>query len=249
VLSQGADAELTIQGENPYPITSPTNTFDELVPGASITVNAVTTSPVTVSTERDVDSVTEKVGELVAKLNEILTRIADSTKNQPGGDRTVLQGNREARRAADQLRNSIVAPVNATSLSAVGLAGLELTREGTLNFSEDAFREKLLDDPEALTELFADTAATGQAGVLDRLVAAAEAASSAGSGYLFTAGEASDRRIDDYGRQIDDYERRLEAREVSLRRTFANLEVALGSLQQQSGYLAAQLGSLGGLAS
>jgi flagellar hook-associated protein 2 len=107
----------------------------------------------------------------------------------------------------------------------------------------------LLDDPELLTELFTDSSGIGQPGVLDRLVTAAEGAASAGTGYLFTAGEASERRIDDFGRQIDDYERRLEGRELALRRTFANLEVALGTLQQQSGYLAAQLGSLGGLAS
>jgi flagellar hook-associated protein 2 len=245
VLSQGADAVLTVEGDNPFTITSPTNTFNEVVPGVSVTVQSVTTSPVTVSTERDVDTVTQKVSELVTKLNEILTRIAENTSNQPGAERSVLQGNREARRAADQLRNALVSPVDGNALSAVGLAGVQLTRSGTLTFNEDVFRERLLDDPEVLSELFSDRSGIGAAGVLDRLVKAAEAAGSAG-GYLFTAGEASDRRIDDFGRQIDGYERRLVAREAALRRTFANLEVALGNLQQQSGYLAAQLGTLGG---
>ena len=79
-----------------------------------------------------------------------------------------------------------------------------------------------------------------------RLALSGEQATTVGEGYLYTAGEAADRRIDDYGRQIDAFERRLELRESTLRRTYANLEVALGGLQQQSGWLASQVASLGG---
>jgi flagellar hook-associated protein 2 len=249
-LSVGTDAELTIQGDQPFTITSSTNTFDQLLPGVSVTVNAVTDSPVTVSTERDVEAVSGSVGELVTKMNEILTRIAEATANQPNSARSVLQGHREARSVADQLRNALVAPLEGNALSSVGVVGIELTRDGKLEFDAAEFSQALQSDPEALTALFADrssgTAPGAEPGVLDRLVGAAEAAASVGSGTLYTATQAAERRIEDYGRQIDAYERRLELREASLRRTYANLEVALGGLQQQSSYLASQLASLGG---
>ncbi len=249
VLSSGTDAELTVQGENPFTIVSPTNTFGELLPGVIVTVNAVTDTPVTVTTERDVEAVTESVGELVTKMNEILSRIATSTRNDPNGDRSPLQGNREARRAADQLRSAFVAPLEGNAFTSIGVVGIELTREGTLTFDEQRFADAFASDATALTELFAVRAAgegTERLGALDRLIQVAERATAVGEGYLYTAGEAAERRIDDYGRQIEAFERRLELRESTLRRTYANLEVALGGLQQQSGWLAAQLTSLGG---
>ncbi len=250
VLSQGTDAELTLQGDNPFTIVSSDNTFEEILPGVAVTVNAVTDTPVTVSTERDVETVTESVNELVTKLNEIMSRIATSTSNQPDATRSVLQGNRAARQAAEELRNAFIAPMEENSLTSVGFVGIELTREGTLNFNQDRFKEAFLKDPSSLTDLFASRAATGdetsELGALDRLVEAAESMTAVGEGYLYTAAQAAERRIDDYGRQIDNFERRMEIRESTLRRTYANLEVALGGLQQQSGYLASQLGSLGG---
>ena len=247
VLSNGTDAQLTVQGENPLTITSSDNTFEDLLPGVAITVNSVTTTPVTVSTERDVDAVTESVNELVTKLNEVIGRISASTANEPGAGRAVLQGNREARKAAEELRSAFTAPMDGNPLTSVGFVGIELTREGTLNFNQDKFKAALATDPNALTELFAnrEVGAT-ELGALDRLIEAAEVATKVGQGYLFTAAQAAERRIDDYGRQLESLERRLELRESTLRRTYANLEVALGGLQQQSGYLSQQLSSLGG---
>lgn len=251
-LSTGSDAELTIQGDNPLTITSSTNTFDELLPGVTVTVNATTDTPVTVSTERDIDAVTESVGELVTKMNELLERIKTSTANDPDGERAVLQGNRDARRAADDLRAALVSPTEDNELTSVGFVGIELTREGTLNFNEQKFKDAFTSNPTALSDLFTSGSldvSDAELGALDRLVQAAEAATTVGEGYLYTAGESAERRIDDYQRQIDSFERRLELRESTLRRTYANLEVALGGLQQQSSYLASQLGSLGGGAS
>lgn len=248
-LTAGQDAILTVKGDDPtndLTITSSDNTFEDLLPGVTVTVNDVTDGPVTVSTETDVEAITESVDELVTKLNDLFSRIASSTANNPDGQRTVLQGNREARRASDQLRNALVGPVEDNAFTSVGLAGIELTRDGTLTFDKAAFAEALASDPDSLSALFTDPTGTGQPGALDRLITASEAATSVGSGYLYTAGEAADQRIDDYGRQIDAFERRLEIRESTLRRTYANLEVALGGLQQQSSWLASQLATLGG---
>ncbi|MCP3989788.1 MAG: flagellar filament capping protein FliD [Actinomycetia bacterium] len=247
VLSEGTDAELTVQGDNPFSITSSTNTFEDLLPGVAVTVNAITTSPVTISTARDTESVTDSVEEMVTKLNDVLGRIATSTSNQPGAARSVLQGHQEARRVADQLRTALVGAVDGNELGSVGIVGIELTREGTLTFNRDKFTEALTSDPEAMTSLFSDRTSSATAGVLDRLIEAADSAASTGDGVLYTATQASERRIEDYGRQIDAVERRLELRESTLRRTYANLEVTLGGLQQQSGYLASQLSSFGGV--
>lgn len=247
-LSTGTDAELTIQGDTPYTVTSSTNTFSSLLPGVTVTVNDTTTGPVTISTEPDVETLSTKLEELVTTMNDLFTRIETSTNNDPDAERSVLQGNREARRAADEIRNAFSAAMEDNPFTAVSLVGFELTREGTFTFDADEFAQALASDPDSLQALFTDRTGEPDAelGAFDRLVEAAEAAASTGDGYLYTAGETADRQIDQYNRQIDSYERRLELREETLRRTYANLEVALGGLQSQSQWLAGQLNSLGG---
>ncbi|MDH4077199.1 MAG: flagellar filament capping protein FliD [Acidimicrobiia bacterium] len=244
-LSAGSDAEITITGANPYTVSSSTNTFSNLLPGVDVTVNALTDTAVTVSTEHDHDAVAAKVEELVKKLNDVNARIAKATANVPGADRSILQGSRETRRAAEALRGALVAPVDESSLSSVGVVGVELAKDGTINFDKAKFTEALKNNPAELTKLFTSGTANGGTGALDRMVAAVDSATKVGEGYLYTAAEANDKRIDDYGRQIDAYETRLTQREAALRRTYANLEVALSTLQKQSSNLAAQLGSIG----
>ncbi len=248
VLSAGSDAELTIQGDTPFTVSSDTNTFESLLPGVTVTVKAVTTDPVTVTTEPDLEATSEAVSELVTKLNEFFTRVDDSTRNEPDSARTVLQGNREARRAANEIRRAFTESVDGNTLSSAGFVGIELTREGTLQFDAARFKELLASDATTLTSLFADRTGTGEPGILDRVVDSADAATSVGEGYLYTAGETMDLLIEDYQRQIEAFERRMEIREATLRRTYANLEVSLGGLQQQSQWLASQLGTLGGQA-
>ncbi len=251
VLADGSDAELTIDGVNPFTVTSTDNTFDGLLPGVTITVNDVTAGPVTVTTERDTETVATKVDEFITTFNTLLTRIADATRNDPDGQRTVLQGNREARRAADQLRSTFFEGMDDHPLTSVGLVGIELTRDGAITFNQDAFAQALVDGATDVMSLFIDpTSGTGVdavPGAFDRLIETAEAMASTGDGLLYTSAESSDRVIADYDRQIEAYERRLEAREEYLRRVYANLEVALGGLADQSAYLQSQISQLSSL--
>ncbi|MEM7342591.1 MAG: flagellar filament capping protein FliD [Actinomycetota bacterium] len=250
-LSNGSDAELTVNGLNPFTVTSTDNTFDSILPGVTITVHDVTAAPVTVTTDRDVDGVAEKVGEVVTKMNELLTRISDSTRNDPEGERTVLQGNREARRSADLLRNSLFEAMDDHPLTSVGLVGIELTREGAITFNAEEFKQALISQPADVQSLLIDPTggideATAAPGAIDRMITMAEQLTATGEGMLYTAAESASQRVEDFGRQIEAFERRLELREENLRRTYANLEVALGGLRDQSAYLASQLPTLQG---
>lgn len=248
-LTEGTDAVLTVEGTNPYSISSATNSFTDVLPGIDLSVSQVTTDPVTVSISRDTAYVAGKVSELVDQVNSLVGRITNSTKSDPGGTRSVLQGNRSARTASDHIRNAMIRPVDSSSFGSLGAVGIELERDGTLTFDESKFLETLRDDPEEVTRLFAQATGTeGEDGILDRLVSAADGASSFGDGYLYTAAESAGNRIEDFSDQIDKYEIRLELREQSYRRTYANLEVLLGEMQRQSSSLGAQLGSLGGTA-
>ncbi len=246
-LTEGTDAELTVEGLNPYTITSSSNDFNGVLPGLDVAVSEVTMDPVTVSISRDTEFVAEKVSSLIDKVNELIARVDKATKSDPDGPRSVLRGNRSARFAGTRMTDAMIRPVESSSFGSLGSVGVEIERSGNLKFDKEKFLQALKDDPEELTRLFAQPVGQqGEEGVLDRLVVAAEAAASFGDGYLYTAAESAGNRIENFSDQIDAYEIRLELKEQTYRRTYANLEVLLGDMQRQSSQLGAQLGSLGG---
>lgn len=243
-LVEGRDAEIEFQGTNPYSITSSANTFEDVMPGIDITVSRPTTTPVTVTVGEDNEAQADSIEEIVTAINEFLGRADTATAANPGGDPGMLFGNSAVRRTRDALLQAVTAGIDASSFEAASLVGISVTREGRLEFDRAEFIEASQTDRDELERLFAAPDETGEPGILDRIVAAAEEATATGSGRLWSEAEATKSRIEGWGDQIDAYEVRFERREAALRRQYAALEVALGGLQEQSAYLAGQLASL-----
>ncbi len=245
-LTQGADARITFDGLNPYSITSSTNTFSEIMPGVNVTVSEVTTTPVTIGVERDFEQMADSIGALVEQFNELKNTMASATKVDPAlSSQGPLAFNTNVRRSEQGLVRAFVDPVDASALSAPSLVGISLQRDGTLVFDRDKFIDNATNDLDGLTRMFTAPAEDGaEAGVLDRLVAAAEQASDFGTGLLSTAEDTEKARIEAFSTQIEAFEGRFERKEASLRKLYANLEVAIGNLNSQSNWLAGQLGSL-----
>mgnify|MGYP002630078439 CR=1 FL=1 len=242
-LTEGADAQITFAGLNPYSITSTSNTFVGLMPGVDVTVSETSVTPVTITVEHDYEQIADSVSALVDQFNALKTKMAASTRVDPGlAQQVPLAFNGNVRRAEQSMLRAIVDPVSASSFEAPSIAGIELQRDGTLTFDRDKFLEAAKTDIGELTALFS----TGDegTGLLDRLVAAADEASAFGTGLLSSAQESEKSRIESFTEQIDSYESRLERKEEQLRKIYANLEVALGTLSNQGNWLAGQLGSL-----
>ncbi len=243
-LVTGRDAEIELQGDNPYSITSAGNTFDDLFPGVDVTVTEPTTGPVTVTVGEDNEAVADSIEEIVTAINEFLTRADTATAANPGADPAILFGNSAVRRTRDSILQAFAAGVDASSFGSASMAGISVTREGKLEFDRAEFIDASESDREELARLFTDPGGADEPGVLDRLISAADSATSVGSGRLWSEAEATKTRIEQWGDQIDAYEVRFERKEAALRRQYAALEIALGGLQEQSSYLAGQLASL-----
>ncbi len=245
-LTEGSDARITFDGLNPYSITSSTNSFADIMPGVNVTVSEVSTTPITVGVERDFEQIADSIGALVDQFNEIKSTMAAATRVDPSlTTQAPLAFNTNVRRSEQGLVRAFVDPVAASALSAPSLVGVSLQRDGTLVFDRDKFIDNATNDLDGLTRMFTAPAEDGaEAGVLDRLVAAAEQASDYGTGLLSTAEDTEKARIEAFSAQIDAFEGRFERKEISLRKLYANLEVAIGNLNSQSNWLAGQLGSL-----
>ena len=243
-LVTGRDAQIEIQGDNPYAITSTSNTFSDLMPGVDVTVTEPTTGAVTVTVGEDNEAQADAVAEIVEAINSFLERADTATAANPGADPGMLFGNSAVRRTRDAILRAVTDGVSSSTFEAASLAGITVTDDGRLEFDRAEFIEASETDRNELERLFVAPTGETDLGVLDRIVQAAEEATATGSGRLWSEAEATKSRIERWGDQIDAYEKRFEIREATLRRQYAALEVALGALSEQSSYLAGQLASL-----
>jgi flagellar hook-associated protein 2 len=243
-LTEGRDARVVVDGINPYTITSASNTLTDLLPGVDVTLRRATADTVRVDVQKNHEATADRVGALVSHLNAVLAKLDSASKASPdAAQRGLLVGSSELRRARQELVSALTREVGGV-LDAVGNIGIAMQRDGTIGFDRDRFVAADRADSRAIQNLFVGAVGDLGDGVVDRLVNAATAASSATSGYLKVAEDGARARIEDFTRQIEDLERRYAAKELYYRRMFSSLETMLGSLQSQSNWLAGQLGSL-----
>ncbi|SNS49939.1 flagellar hook-associated protein 2 [Geodermatophilus saharensis] len=241
-LRQGKDAKITLgDATSPLPITSATNTFTGVIPGGTLTVTREDATPVTVDVSADPDAVAAKVQAFVDAANAALGEIAKHSAN--GKDSTaVLRGDSNLRRLSDQI---LTAVSDAVGEDSPGVAGVQLTRDGKVQFTKDRFLTRLQADPAALQRLFTDTEATdGADGVATRVQTLAKQLTNVTTGSLTLLARGRDDLAKDIETRIADWDLRLAARKEALTRQFTAMETALSSLKQQSSWLAGQLSSL-----
>jgi flagellar hook-associated protein 2 len=147
-LGIGADA-LTIERSS--------NTIDDLVPGASVTLKRVSDDPVTVTTSRDVDGGVKAVKEYVDALNGVIKTISDLSKADPAsGTGGVLSGDATARQLLTNLRSAANAPLGTSfgEFNSAHQIGIEVDRYGVVTLDETKLRTALEADFDAVGRLF-----------------------------------------------------------------------------------------------
>ncbi len=161
VTTAAQDAVLDVGG---IAVTRSSNTIDDLVDGVTITLKDVTTSPVTVGVARDVDGIASKTKALVDLLNGALGEVKLRTAyNAETNQRSSLTGDATARSLAQSLTSAMSNAVGSSALGSVGLAGIELGRDGTFKFDEAKFKAAYAADPAAVETLLTggSTASSG----------------------------------------------------------------------------------------
>ncbi len=234
-LTPGADTVLHLgTGAAAFDVTSSTTSVTGLLPGVTITaLKQDPASPVTINVVSDSNGMADKMAEMVAQANSVLSFIDKNSTydlvNKTGG---VLVGDGMGR----DLRAQITDAVIGTSSSTPSLSGVSVARDGAITFDKAVFLAAYAKDPTTVTATM--TAMSQQ------LADVATEASSPTSGYLTT-------RITDekdsgagYVKQITAFEEKMTLRQDALKRQYAALEVMLGNLKTQSEWLAGQLNSL-----
>lgn len=157
------DAQLTVGG---ITVTRSSNTIDDLVDGATVTLHRETTRPVTVTAERDIDGAVGAVEDYVDAINNTLKLIAEQTAYDPETKESgPLQGQQAASSLAMSLRTAVSTPIDGLEGTAglAGSVGIGTTRDGLLTFDEAVARQAFTDDFDGTARTLARSGSTTDA--------------------------------------------------------------------------------------
>jgi flagellar hook-associated protein 2 len=275
--TKGADAKLTIGGDPNDPtvqgftVTSASNTFNDVLPGLSITVTKKQTDPVTVGVANDSAAVADKVAALVEAAQGALSEIQGATaaKTATNPIAGVLPGDAVLRGMAQSILSAVAG--GAGDLGSLSAVGVNLDKSGTLSFDREKFLAEFEKDPVKTQAYFdaykevphakakPDTFDPGwdTADGLARKLQAISVQATEGillptdqegtvkQGTLAGIITRRNETIKGLNDQVAEWDNRLELRRENLQRQFSGLEVALSKMQSQSSWLAGQLASLG----
>jgi flagellar hook-associated protein 2 len=234
-------------------ITSPTNTFANVLEGVTLTVTKADTpavgsnpssptfveAPVTVDVKKDADGIAAKISALVDAANAARSEAKSLTAMDPTTKaKGRLYGDSGVRALVDRVRAAIV-----DGDAEVGLAGVSVARDGTISFDKAKFLERLAKEPAKVE------AALGKDGMAGRLHQLADEvsrpeASTGGAGLITSGIKSREGQITNLKDGIANWDVRLAAKEKMLQRQYTALETALGKAKSQGSWLAGQLASL-----
>ena len=226
-----ADARFSVAG---LELTSSSNVVDDVLPGVTLNLRAVTEAPVELSVGRDAEATREALEEFITAYNAMIDLSASlSSFNVETGQRSALAGDSTLRGIRGALPNALGAETGAL-WNAVEL-GLRSDDTGKISLDEEAFAARLAEDtPEALASLrgFGDVLAQNIRGYTEA------------GGILAIRTESMQASLRSIDVRRDQLDRRMESYEQRLVRQFAALDQMVAQMQSTSSFLASQLANL-----
>lgn len=164
------DARLVVDGLTYY---RDSNTVTDLVEGVTLSLKAVSSSPVTVKVQVDTEHALDKIREFIGRYNEVLDHLAQHTAiDAKRGTRGVLALEPVYADLPSQLRLRLAARVGSQAAGTpdtLSVLGIKAGQDGRLSIADEAaLRDRLAASPEAVAALF--NATDGVATTLESFV-------------------------------------------------------------------------------
>ena len=244
-LQSAQDAVLNVNG---IPVTSASNTSSTIIDGLTLTLKAVTATPVTIRVSKDSAAIKKSVDNLVSAYNTVQQVLKDQTKYVEGAKtQAPLQGDGAAVSVLQRLRSTIFGEFTGQSgdFSRLSDVGVAFQKDGTLGVDQTKWTAAAADLPK-LSRLFSAAGTPGVAtstGFAKRLDTFA-------SEILGTSGTIASR-TDGLGRSVKtnqnnqaSLETRLAQRAARLRLQYQAMDSKVAGLQALGTAVAQQLSAL-----
>lgn len=252
--SKGADAVVVMSGTN-YEVKSSSNTFSGAVEGLTFTISKEAVGKeVTFNVETDQNELIDRVKGMMSAVNNALADLDQQTsygidhkggKGEAKGVAGKLAGNATARSLRDGLLRAFSEAVPGNPLGSMGAIGVEVTKDGKLEFKEDKFKKALETNPAALEKLIrGDGSGDDKTSVTARMRQFVSDATDSTKGTVQRSVDSLKSLNRDFQKQVESIDDRVALRRKQLQSQFASLEKAMANMQKQQSWLMGQLGSL-----
>lgn len=236
----GLNTRATING---IAVSSANNTFGGLVPGLSLTVSQVTTSPVELRVSNDKDSMRKSVNAFVDAYNALNDMLTSSTRYDLETKRAgPLQGDSSAVALMNQFRRLVSAPTGRDALfQRLPDIGIDIRQGGRLVVDQDKL-QAALDKPDELRRLFgrASDGDTRVSGIGQTIRAFATQVLGA-DGVINSRSDALNANIKSNQTEQERVLERASVVEKRLRAKYAALDTKLAGLTALSSYIGQQV--------
>jgi len=240
LAQSAANSVATVNGIS---VTSTDNTLTSAIPGVTLSLNKVTTAPVTVTVSNNLDAVKAMLSKLASAYNDVNKFLSDQTRYDPQAKQGALfQGDSTIVRLQNRVRSLVAESSTAsstfTSLSAIGL---EMQKDGSLKVNAtklDAAVKNLPELTKALSQ--ASGGAPGSTGMATKLAEWADGLISATTGALPSQTKSLQKSLTANGKQQASLSDRLAATEQRLRAQYGALDTTVSRYKALNNYVTQQ---------
>jgi len=220
------------------------NVVKDVIPGVTLDLKqAAPGRSVNVTVKEDQQVVVGKIKSFVEAMNGVLQFIQSQNKLDEKTDTSqTLGGDSLLRSLENRMRRLIQDPIYgvAGNIKRLNQLGIQMNRNGMLDYSEEKFNSALATDPVGVQQFFAgDGFNVGFVPALKREISTVM---NTAFGPIANRKRSLQQKIDQADQNIANKEKQLARREESLRNKFAKLEETVSRMKTQG----ASLGGLGG---
>jgi flagellar hook-associated protein 2 len=158
----GQDAVISLGGAGGYEVRSASNTVTGVMPGVSIALQGVSSSPVTVTVSPDGQAAASLVQTFVTAANTVLQTIStDTAYDQTTNTAGPLNGDFELENLGQQILATVGQAIGTSSAADLGTAGSAAglsidAKTGQINFDAATFATDYAKNPSAVAQLFTE---------------------------------------------------------------------------------------------
>jgi flagellar hook-associated protein 2 len=243
--------------------TSESNTLTNAIPGETLTLKGVTSSPVSITTNAaaiDTTKVTKAVQSMVDAYNAVVTTVRTNLTQKPVVQKSsasdyqtgTLFGDAGLDGMLSQMKNVMTQTVSGLGLTSLADIGITVPKatgatptqdatDGKLTFDATAFSTALNADYTKVRNLFQGVGTTKGFGAL---VSDFVDGQDGTNGVLTGRISSDDTSIKDYSSQIDTMNQRMDDEQTRLKAQFSAMETALAQAQTQQAWLTSQIATL-----
>jgi len=210
-------------------ISSSTNQFTDVVDGVKLEVLATSTTPVTISVNKNNDGIAKQLRTVVEQYNKVRDKIkADGSYDEASKTAGVLFGSSSILRIDLSFGKLFTGRVNgAGDIKSITQLGVRLNDQGKLEFDESKLNAALAANPEAVQEFFTKEKTGFSAKAKD----IADTLAGVKNGSILSRTQSLQAKIDQNNVRIANFTTKLDKQRTRLLNQFYNLEKSISSIR------------------